>query len=222
MSNAGESLSLGQQKKQWRLFLRQQLADFQESLRQGRRDLRQEQENLLKLLQDLLGKEKGNWAMYIAQDFEPDVQQLVKALPGISWWVPRSVPVSSGADGSADSSKEVCYRLEFTSFHDPRESGPWGIPQAAVDPSQKVLQIQDLQGILIPGLGFDKNGTRLGRGRGIFDQALAGWNGKKVGVCWDVQFVTELPKETHDQKMDDVVTNKEVFSIPSMEEMERG
>lgn len=222
MSNSGESLSLGQQKKQWRLFLRQQLADFQAAVGAGHRDLRREQEKLLSLLQDLLKKEKGNWAMYIAQNPEPDLMGLAQALPEISWWVPRAIPCVSDTDPLGENSKKVRFRLEFTPIQDSREQGPWGIPQASVYPGQQILQIKDLQGILIPGLGFDKNGTRLGRGQGIFDQALAGWNGKKVGVCWDVQMVTELPRESHDQAMDYVVTCQEVFSIPSGEGMERG
>jgi 5-formyltetrahydrofolate cyclo-ligase len=61
--------------------------------------------------------------------------------------------------------------------------------------------------ILVPGLAFTSEGCRLGRGSGYYDRFLSKIPGTtfKVGVCFDFQFLAELPHEPHDVKMDVVV-----------------
>lgn len=59
---------------------------------------------------------------------------------------------------------------------------------------------------LVPGLGFDARGQRLGRGKGHYDRLLAGFTGMKIGVAFDFQIVAEVPREPHDIALDAVVT----------------
>lgn len=69
--------------------------------------------------------------------------------------------------------------------------------------------LDQLDYCLIPGVAFDKFGNRMGRGKGYYDRALARYNGLKIGVCYSVQYTEEeLPTETHDLKMDYIVTEK--------------
>ncbi len=60
---------------------------------------------------------------------------------------------------------------------------------------------------LCPGLGFDRNGGRLGRGRGFYDRMLkhAKPEAVKLGVCFPFQIVDEILMEEHDVRMDGVV-----------------
>jgi 5-formyltetrahydrofolate cyclo-ligase len=59
---------------------------------------------------------------------------------------------------------------------------------------------------LIPGLAFDKEGHRLGYGKGHFDKLLASTSCKTIGVGFKEQLFEEmLPVESHDQKLDDVM-----------------
>ena len=60
--------------------------------------------------------------------------------------------------------------------------------------------------ILVPGTAFDREGGRLGRGRGHYDRFLASASGFLSGVCFDDQMVAEVPCEPHDARMDAVVT----------------
>ena len=60
---------------------------------------------------------------------------------------------------------------------------------------------------LVPGVAFDPQGQRLGRGRGYYDRLLEGTRGVRVGVAWDWQVLTRLPHTTHDVAMDWVVTD---------------
>ena len=59
--------------------------------------------------------------------------------------------------------------------------------------------------IIVPGVAFDKNNNRMGRGRGYYDRLLKLANATKVGVCFDFQFFDTVPVETHDIAMDAVI-----------------
>lgn len=59
---------------------------------------------------------------------------------------------------------------------------------------------------IIPGLAFDKNRYRLGRGKGWYDRFLSEHPETfKIGVCYKEQLVDKLPTEEHDIKMDLVI-----------------
>lgn len=60
--------------------------------------------------------------------------------------------------------------------------------------------------ILVPGVAFDSEGGRLGRGRGFYDQFLAQAEGFRVGVCFSEQVVASIPMEAHDHRMDALLT----------------
>ena len=61
--------------------------------------------------------------------------------------------------------------------------------------------------IVVPGVAFDRNGNRIGRGRGYYDRFLCKHlNVKRIGICFDFQLVDEVPTEPNDIKMDEVIT----------------
>ena len=51
-----------------------------------------------------------------------------------------------------------------------------------------------------PGLAFSAEGTRLGRGGGFYDRALAAGrdDALRIGICFRSQIVPALPREAHD------------------------
>ena len=60
--------------------------------------------------------------------------------------------------------------------------------------------------ILVPGVAFDGAGHRLGRGRGYYDRFLASHPDLcKIGVCFDFQKVAEVPVDTFDITIDEVI-----------------
>ncbi len=60
---------------------------------------------------------------------------------------------------------------------------------------------------IVPGLLFDHFGGRLGRGKGIYDRLLAQTKGIKVGVAFQWQVVSHIPRDPWDVPMDFVVTD---------------
>jgi 5-formyltetrahydrofolate cyclo-ligase len=68
------------------------------------------------------------------------------------------------------------------------------------------LPLNPLDLILVPGIAFDFGGRRLGRGKGFYDRLLAEVPGHKCGVAFDLQVVTGLPEESHDVRVDSILT----------------
>jgi len=64
---------------------------------------------------------------------------------------------------------------------------------------------------LVLGLGFDRGGYRLGRGKGYFDRFLAGRSFSTVGLAFDFQLVDRLPRSRHDVPMRAIATDQQLL-----------
>jgi 5-formyltetrahydrofolate cyclo-ligase len=64
---------------------------------------------------------------------------------------------------------------------------------------------------IVPGLGFDERGARLGRGAGCFDRVLPRFAGAvRIGLAYEFQVLPFLPEAPWDVRMDIVVTEARV------------
>ena len=59
---------------------------------------------------------------------------------------------------------------------------------------------------VIPGMAFDQQGHRLGRGKGYYDKLLPKIPATKIGICFPFQMIDEVPSENFDALMDAVIT----------------
>jgi len=88
----------------------------------------------------------------------------------------------------------------------PMRDGHHGIPEPA---SQEAI-VPDL--LLVPCVGFDRDGYRLGYGGGYYDRTLAAWPGETLpvtlGIAWEACHIDDgvLAREAHDLPLDAVVT----------------
>jgi len=64
---------------------------------------------------------------------------------------------------------------------------------------------------LVLGLGFDRGGYRLGRGKGYFDRFLARRTFPTVGLAFDFQLVDRLPRSRHDVPMRAIATDQQLL-----------
>ena len=66
--------------------------------------------------------------------------------------------------------------------------------------------------VLVPLLGFDRAGRRLGYGGGYYDRTLSALRGQggvtALGVAFAAQEIEDLPAESHDQRLDGVMTEQ--------------
>ena len=95
--------------------------------------------------------------------------------------------------------------FRIRNFEKDLKEGVFGILQPH---SPKKIKPQDFDVVFVPGLAFDKNGGRLGRGAGYFDRYLAKLKKAiKVGLAYKEQVVKKVPAEKHDIFLDFIITD---------------
>ena len=92
-------------------------------------------------------------------------------------------------------------RLELGSFHIEEPTG-----SDTVDP-------QDIELVVVPAVAYDRNGNRLGRGKGFYDRLLRNTKATKIGVGYEFQLVDEVPSEPHDVAVDIIITQNSTIIV---------
>lgn len=64
---------------------------------------------------------------------------------------------------------------------------------------------------IIPGLAFDRNGNRLGRGKGFYDHFLSKQSIYTIAVAFHCQLLEEVPVEPWDVIMRQIITEEETI-----------
>lgn len=90
------------------------------------------------------------------------------------------------------------------------------LPDLRSDPRRQVDR-SSLQCIIVPGLGFDRRGGRLGYGKGYYDRLLSTLSPSVflVGVAYAVQWFDTIPQAAHDVPMDCVITEEGIHRVLS-------
>jgi len=65
---------------------------------------------------------------------------------------------------------------------------------------------------IVPGVAFDRQGFRLGRGKGYYDRVLPLLSCAKAGICFAFQIVENVPVDEWDVRMDYVITELELIT----------
>ncbi len=68
------------------------------------------------------------------------------------------------------------------------------------------IPLNKLDLVLVPGVAFDVQGRRLGRGKGFYDRLLSDASGVKCGVVFDEQIVGEVPVTPRDERVSCILT----------------
>ena len=93
-------------------------------------------------------------------------------------------------------------------------SSKWGILEPAY--SAPIVAIEEVSFVLLPGVAFDRTGNRLGYGRGYYDKLLMRADPTLVRVAagFSCQIVDKVPVGPFDQKIDTLITENEMITIP--------
>jgi 5-formyltetrahydrofolate cyclo-ligase len=87
--------------------------------------------------------------------------------------------------------------------------GEWRVVSADTDETVPPLKFDV---IIVPMLGFDGQLHRVGYGGGYYDKFLADQpKARKIGVCYEVCKVEQIPVEPHDIRLDMIVTDQSVY-----------
>jgi len=65
--------------------------------------------------------------------------------------------------------------------------------------------------MVVPGVAFDRNGYRLGYGKGYYDRFLSEKQTFSIGLAYEFQILDKLPRGKHDRIMDAVATEDRII-----------
>ncbi len=138
---------------------------------------------------------------YVALPTEVRTAGLIEAACGEGRAVGLPRVVDGGLRFRAAPVSEAGYERGTSGVLEPPESSPPLEPR----PGQETL-------VIVPGLLFDGEGYRLGRGGGHYDRFIArarsDWAATFVGLCFDEQLVERIPRDPWDEPVDAVVTER--------------
>ena len=135
--------------------------------------------------------------LYMALADEPDLSALIQQAQGKELFLPRVL------DG------ETMAFFRYTPGQDLERSRSFGLLEPSL--ASEEVQPSDLDLLIIPALGYDAEGYRLGRGKGYYDRYLTQTSGKRLGVTFGLQRFDQLPHDAWDLPMDEVL-----YPIPAL------
>lgn len=140
----------------------------------------------------------GTISSFLSMTGEVDLSSLMRRLPGWRWVLPRV---------EADRS------MTFRDSAVPREIHRFGMEQPT--DTGPVIPIHEIDVFLVPGLGFDATGGRLGNGAGHYDRALAGArsNAVTIGICPADHLIDLVPMDPHDVAVQLLATRSGVVEV---------
>ncbi|WP_417849142.1 5-formyltetrahydrofolate cyclo-ligase [Thalassoglobus sp.] len=181
---------------------------FRKQLRQSRREQTQKDQLSRKILSRIFNLEQYGQAETVlyyvhARDEVRTLSSLEADLAG-----PKQIVVPYCVQGEL--------RLVQIKNRNELSPGAYGI----LEPTNTVQERPDrsikpekIDFALIPGLGFDPQGTRIGHGKGYYDKLIPYLRKDclRCGIAYDCQIIETLPIDKHDQPMDIVVTQTRVI-----------
>ena len=133
--------------------------------------------------------------------------------------------ISFGDEPSTTVFLKHCLLGEKTELYAPRVKGeslewvPMGEdaathPLGMSEPIGEAHELMEVDLMVIPALAADRNGNRLGRGKGFYDRALSQINAKKVVVLvHDDELFDHIPTEGHDAPAQVICTCSEIIEL---------
>jgi 5-formyltetrahydrofolate cyclo-ligase len=87
--------------------------------------------------------------------------------------------------------------------------GTLNIPEPV---SPEMIPAENIDLFVVPGIAFDRECNRMGRGKGYYDRFLAETDKPAIGLCFGFQLKERIPTEEHDRKMTMVIAEDAIVS----------
>ncbi|HBQ63492.1 MAG TPA: 5-formyltetrahydrofolate cyclo-ligase [Clostridiales bacterium] len=163
------------------------------------------------------------------QNMEPDFlkQPAVKTAQRVMGYMPvrKEVPVKGILTELLSMGASVCFPVVISDVQmeaypvDSLEApcfrpGRYGIPEPLTT-GRTPLDPATLDLILVPGVAFSYDGTRLGYGAGYYDRFMKRLSSHclRVGLAFECQVVPEIPAMPYDIPVDLILTEKRLIPV---------
>ena len=146
-------------------------------------------------------------ALFAPLPSEPDVHPLIEEAWAHGKRVVLPLTIKHGAVAELD-------WHEVTSWDDVVVPGPFGVREP--DPLRCTrVKATEVNCAFVPGVAFDAEGYRLGRGGGFYDSFLSRVPATlpRIGLFFSTQKVESVPRENHDQRLQSMITEDELISF---------
>ncbi len=165
-----------------------------------------------KLFRMTVFKKAKTVMFYIAFGGEVKTEEMIRRAKKIGKivCVPALSPSASlginSIEGQVMKKDRISMRPVLMAGHAELVKGPYGVMQPVI---QKVVNLQSLDMVIVPGLAFDKKGNRLGRGKGYYDRFIKEIprNANTIGLAYDFQILPSVPTTK-----DDINVKKVLFA----------
>lgn len=144
----------------------------------------------------------------------------------VALYAPKGTEVDTSAidAGVRDAGGRVVYprvvdNAQELAFHcvmpDQLIAGRFGLREPRADDPTRVC-LADICAFVVPGLAFDRNGWRIGWGRGHYDATLSSAlpQSLQLGIAYECQIINQAPHEPHDAQLHYVVTELATYKAP--------
>lgn len=175
--------------------------------REMRRSMSPEKKKLLdrkiknKLLNLWAVREAESVLCYVSTEIEVDTREFINALLKTGKRV--AVPKCEG-----EKSNMNFYYINSLSE---LSSGSFGVDEPD-SVKENAVNTTENTVCIVPAFMFDKNGYRLGYGKGYYDRYLSHYNGTAIGICYDENLKDELFHGKYDRHVDMVITDKNILN----------
>jgi len=153
-----------------------------------------------KLFADPLFIKANSIGVTISNFPEVDTYEIIRR----AWSLGKTVSVPK----CLPKTREMVFR-KLTSFHQ-LETVYSGLYEP-IEQETKETAPEEMDLLIVPGLGFTKEGLRLGFGGGYYDRYLMNYAKKTVALAFEIQLMDNLPIEDHDLPVDKMITNKSTY-----------
>lgn len=162
-------------------------------------DLKQWNDRIKESLETLIEYQNSNTIFfYVSFGREVDTLELIKE--ALNQGKKVIVPYYNGNG----------YSLSYVTEFEDLELGRFGI----LEPKKERIHeasLNSIDFIVVPGLGFDLKGNRIGYGEGNYDDFMKKIKAHKIALCYEFQIFKEIPHNEHDVCVDIIVTEKNTY-----------
>jgi 5-formyltetrahydrofolate cyclo-ligase len=109
--------------------------------------------------------------------------------------------------------KKKCVHVSVLSDFDDLVESTYGILEPRSE-CRELISSKKIDIIIVPGLGFDPKGNRIGYGAGFYDTLLnKNKDPLKVALAFECQIKEDVPTGPNDMKMNVIITEKNIYRI---------